>query len=186
MIAVFSLLFSCINNKNKSLDDKEKISNIPLSEVRDSEKKNNNLQIQPEESSPSIKKLIYFDKGNEREILLDIDNQNKVLSKIISLIDNYDNTLRMPVYDEQIKSVKNGDKGLDILISRNLPFKFGMNKEKEFVFNRIILPFEIEYSSSDRTSITIFIAKDNDYYTTPLVNSKGYKNLAEIKQILNL
>lgn len=128
-------------------------------------------------------KLTYWEAGKSREIKLNQEELQQLKQTVDELIINTNDMLRLLVNDEKINSLKSSGKGLEI----TYPEVTIIESEQfgKFKVDKIYLPFSGEFVGEKDDMATVFMG-EGSYFSGPLRNPKGKKNLKEIILLLKL
>jgi len=127
-------------------------------------------------------KLYYFKTGKTKEIKS--EKLPQILSIVEKLILNTEDMLKLRVSDKKINTIKKNDSGIELVFKKRIRVtskQFGIYEIK-----KILIPFEGEFTGSEKSPVvTIFLA-DKGYLSGPLRNFNGLNSLKEIKGLMQI
>jgi hypothetical protein len=131
-----------------------------------------------EEQSPKFK-INYYKEGKIYEVIINKDYSPNVYNKIIQLLKETNDVLRLIVEEETIKNIKEKEEVVEIIFDELQLFDskiLGKNETK-----KILLPLSGEFTGNiEKPIVTLFLG-DEEYFSGPLINTTGFIDLLELK-----
>lgn len=132
----------------------------------------------------SENKLIskHFINGNVVKVRLNESQTMDLIKNLKLLIEGIDDQARLVVDKDRIKEIKKSDEIYEFVLIPS--HKFSSKRFKNYLIKNIIIPITGDLSSTENKNSVIILAGDNEYDSSPYINSNGSNLLKQIIKIV--
>jgi hypothetical protein len=132
------------------------------------------------EDSPM--KIFTYVNGVKSEVQLKSEQNNRVNQILSDLLIKTDDLLRVHFDDERIVEIKSIEKCIEIIFDKEKIFNTGFFGETSI--KKVLIPLSGDFQASEKIDIVTVIIGVEEYSSSPLTASGGFKLIQELEALL--
>ena len=132
-----------------------------------------------------INKILLFDHGNQKEIVLDHADNNSLMKHVKAMTNGFENNILLTMTEDKLKNIQTSGKCLEVSFSPDI--NATSSGGTILKVNKILLLLEGELSSPSNQESCLFLLANEKGYIGNVYNSpKGNKSLIKIMKLIGL